>query len=163
MENSVLKDFNLSHQLACRVVNKALEVAFQEKKDISIAVVDRAGNLVSFGRSDTAAILSVNVAIDKAYSAAISGKATHEWQNTVAEDEPIRYGVPGSIPRLMTVGGGMLIAHDGHVIGAIGVSGAHWDGDRAIGEQTLGDLGLMAMASGEQPQEFQLEGENCTQ
>ncbi|MEQ3625290.1 MAG: heme-binding protein [Celeribacter sp.] len=137
----------ISYETACRIVSAALEAASRADKDVSVAVVDPAGHLVAFGRSDTAAILSVNVAIDKAYTAAISRIPTHQWQDTVATDAPIRNGVPGAIPRLIAVGGGQLIWHEGQIIGAIGVSGAHWDGDRALGEEALRSLGLFEVAT----------------
>lgn len=136
----------ISYDTARGLVAAALDAAMRAGKDVSVAVVDPSGHLVAFGRSDTAALLSINVAIDKAYTSAVSRIPTHGWQETVATDAPIRDGVPGAIPRLITVGGGQLAYFNGQIIGAIGVSGAHWDGDRALGEEALRSMSLFEEA-----------------
>jgi len=47
---------------------------------IAVAVVDQGGNLVAFLRSESGPYLSVDIAIDKAYTSASFAVATSQWQ-----------------------------------------------------------------------------------
>jgi len=122
----------ISRAFAQQMIEAALEHAATLGKDVSIAVVDDGGFLIAFGRADTANASSVQIAIDKAYTAAVTRIATHDWQATMEADLPLRYGAPAAVDRLVTFGGGQPIVVDGMVVGGIGSSGAHWTGDREI-------------------------------
>lgn len=87
-----------------------------------IAITDESGNLVAFKRMDGGKITSITIAIDKAYTAAAAKKATHEY-GVASQPGAAAYGINSAIGgRLMVVGGGLPIAVDGAVVGAIGVS-----------------------------------------
>src|SRR5512137_961416 len=47
--------------------------------DMDIAVVDDGGHLLAFIRMDRARVTSIDVAINKAFTAACARKATHEY------------------------------------------------------------------------------------
>ena len=53
---------------------------------INVAVVDRSGNMMSFLRMPGAFLHSIDIAIDKAYTAASFGLATSQW--TAALQQP---------------------------------------------------------------------------
>jgi glc operon protein GlcG len=95
--------------------------------NMAIAVVDTAGNLVAYEKMDQTQTASVQVAIDKAVSAAIYRRSTKVFEDIVAKG--------GAGLRVMNlrnasmVEGGLPIFADGKVIGAIGVSGANADQD----------------------------------
>jgi uncharacterized protein GlcG (DUF336 family) len=53
-------------------INKALEIGV----DMDIAIVDDGGHLMLFTRMENARITSINISIDKAFTAAASRKPT---------------------------------------------------------------------------------------
>ena len=67
-------------------------IAHAEKigKTVALAVVDDAGFLLAFKRMDAANPAAAQIAIDKAYTAAVSHIATHKWQEIMQNDEPLR-------------------------------------------------------------------------
>lgn len=122
---------------AQELVRRALDEAERLGKTVSVAVVDDGGFLLAFGRMDAANPASVKIAIDKAYTVACSHLPTHKWQEIMKEDEPLRIGAPTGVERPIVFGGGQPITSNGQIVGAIGVSGAHWTGDTAIGTEAL--------------------------
>jgi len=127
----------VSLEYAQQMVARALEHARKLEKNVSVAVVDESGFLVTFGRLDQANPSSVKIAIDKAYTAATTRIATHKWFEIIEEDAPLRAGAAIGVERLIVFGGGQPIMLDGACIGAIGVSGGHWTGDTEIGSEAL--------------------------
>ena len=104
-----------------------------------VAVVDESGVLKAFTRMDGAPILSVDLAKDKAYTAAAYGLATHVWFDFIKDDPPLLHGIVKT-PRLIVFGGGYPIQVDGAVVGAIGVSGGHYKQDMEVAEAGLAAL-----------------------
>lgn len=100
----------------------------------TIAIVDAGGHLRAFERADTAPFLTVDVAIDKAWTAASFGMATHDWNAYMAEPAvaPLAHH-----PRLMPVGGGVPLFADGQLIGGIGISGGSSLQDHDAAEEAL--------------------------
>jgi uncharacterized protein GlcG (DUF336 family) len=127
----------VSLEAAEELVRRALAHGEKLGKKVAIAVVDDGGFLVAFGRMDGANPAAAQIAIDKAYTAAVSHIATHKWQEIMKDDEPLRIGAPPAVHRLVVFGGGQPIVVDGQVVGAIGSSGAHWTGDTEIGSEAL--------------------------
>jgi uncharacterized protein GlcG (DUF336 family) len=109
-----------------------------------IAIVDDGGALKAFSRMDGAALLSVQVAQDKAYTAVGFGMPTHGWHDFIKDDPPLADGAPPGIDRLVIFGGGYPIQVDGQVVGAIGVSGGHYSEDQQVAEAGLQALGVSA-------------------
>lgn len=127
----------VSIKFAQKMLARGLEHARELGKEVSLAVVDDGGYLVAFARMDGANPASVKIALDKAFTAATSRIATHEWTEILKNDEPLRMGVVGAVERMIVYGGGQPIVLDDQVIGAIGSSGAHWRGDREITSKAL--------------------------
>ena len=97
---------------------------------VAIAVVDNAGMLVAYERMDNTQTASVQVAIDKAASAAIYRRATKVFQDGLAGG-----GVGLRILALRgasPVEGGLTLMMDGKVVGGIGVSGVNSDQDGVV-------------------------------
>lgn len=90
---------------------------------INVAVVDRSGNLMSFLRMPGAFLHSIDIAIDKAYTAASFGFPTKNWMTHIGHDDGMKFGFSAR-PRLVVFGGGLPIQAGGDWIGGIGVSGA---------------------------------------
>jgi uncharacterized protein GlcG (DUF336 family) len=87
-----------------------------------IAVTDESGNLIAFSRMDGSKVLSVSLAQDKAFTAAVSRRGTHEY-NAIAVPGNLAYGVQSACGgRFSTVGGGLPVVVGGAVAGGIGCS-----------------------------------------
>ena len=88
---------------------------------MAIAVVDPAGTLVYYEKTDNTQIGSANVAIGKARSAALFKRPTKAFEAAVAGGGAgVRIlGLEGAVP----LEGGLPLIDNGHLIGAIGVSG----------------------------------------
>lgn len=65
---------------ARRISDTALATAIQHGWLISVAVIDRHGNLVHFARQDGSTLASVVSSQSKAWTAAAVGASTHELQ-----------------------------------------------------------------------------------
>ena len=84
------------------------------------AVVDAAGELVYLWRPDRAQVASVGVATDKARTAAIYRRPSKDFEDQASNGRPSALHLARAVP----LQGGIPILHEGHVVGAIGVSGA---------------------------------------
>ncbi|MBO0795616.1 MAG: heme-binding protein [Ktedonobacteraceae bacterium] len=105
----------------------------------SIAITDESGVLKAFTRMDGAALLTVQIAQDKAYTASSFGMATDGWHEFIKNDPPLLHGVIKT-ERLIIFGGGYPIQQDGMLIGGIGVSGGHYTQDMDIAQAGLAAL-----------------------
>ncbi len=110
---------------------------------VTIAVTDNAGHLKAFERADNAAFLTVDVAIDKAWTAASFGIPTHTWNAIISNDVVAQLA---HRPRLVAVGGGCPIIDNGTVIGGIGISGGNALQDQQAAEIALAALGFTVKA-----------------
>jgi uncharacterized protein GlcG (DUF336 family) len=112
---------------------------------INAAVVDGSGTLAAFLRMPGAFLHSIDIAIDKAYTAASFGFPTAKWPAILAGDEALRLGMPHR-PRLVPFGGGLPIVEAGGdgsaLMGGIGVSGASAEQDEACARAGLHAIGI---------------------
>jgi uncharacterized protein GlcG (DUF336 family) len=130
-----------STEAAHRLIAAAEAKAGELGKPFVIAVVDDDGVLKAFSRMDGAALLSVQVAQDKAYTAVGFGMPTDGWHDFIKDDPPLAAGAPSGIDRLVVFGGGYPLMVDGQLVGGIGVSGGHYSEDMQIAEAGLAALG----------------------
>ena len=107
---------------------------------INVAVVDRGGNLMAFLRMPGAFIHSIDIAIDKAYTAASFGFPTKAWMGAIGHDDGMKFGFSNQ-PRLIVFGGGLPIG-SGDWLGGIGVSGASESEDEECARAGLAAIGL---------------------
>jgi uncharacterized protein GlcG (DUF336 family) len=108
---------------------------------INVAVTDASGTLTAFLRMPNAFLHSIDIAIDKAYTAASFGFPTSQWPQVLASDEALKLGLPLR-PRLVVFGGGLPITSGGDRLGGIGVSGGSAEQDEACARAGLKALGL---------------------
>lgn len=106
---------------------------------ISAAVVDNGGILKAFIRNDSAPFLTVDAAINKAWTSASFGYPTHMWNGFMNDPQlaPIAH-----IPKVLAVGGGYPLMVDGEIIGGLGISGGTYIEDQEIAEMALNSLGM---------------------
>ena len=132
---------SITSDLAHRMIALAEAKASEMGHPFAIAVVDESGVLKAFSRMDGAALLAVQVAQDKAYTAVGFGLATDGWHDFVKDDPPLAMGAAPGIDRLIVFGGGYPIKVGDAVAGAIGVSGGHYTQDQQVAEAGLEALG----------------------
>jgi uncharacterized protein GlcG (DUF336 family) len=128
---------SVSSELAHRMIAAAEDRARETGHPMVIAVCDESGVLKAFSRMDGAPLLSVQVAQDKAYTAAGFGMATEGWHDFIKDDPPLASGAVGGIDRLVVFGGGYPIKVGDQVVGAIGVSGGHYSQDMDVAKAGL--------------------------
>lgn len=122
----------------------AAAVAFAADRGwrINVAVVDRGGNLMAFLRQPGAFIHSIQIAIDKAYTAASFGFPTKAWMGAIGHDDGMKFGFSNQ-PRLIVFGGGLPVPGEGgEWLGGIGVSGASEAEDEECARAGLAAIGL---------------------
>ena len=130
----------IAWQSAQACVVEATRQAQQMGVLVNVAVVDASGVLAAFLRMPGAPLHSVDIAIDKAYTAVSFGLATSQWQAVLQDHSPgVREGLVLR-PRFVAFGGGLPILIGGQRIGAIGVSGASEEQDEAIARAGLAAL-----------------------
>ncbi len=122
----------LSHAEARQVVDAIAAELERRGKAAVIAVVDSHGELIAFLRMDGAPVSSINIAINKAFTAARERTATR------ALGERSRHPVEG-FPmtnfgdlRYINWGGGVPIMSESQIAGAIAVSGLSEDEDEEL-------------------------------
>ena len=119
-----------------RVIDAARAEAARRGFTMSFAVVDPAGELVSFGKMDGTQNASTAVAQAKARSAAGFRRPTKAFSDAVAAGRTAILTLPGAI----AIEGGVPIQAGGRVIGALGVSGGSSEEDGQIAAARLAAL-----------------------
>ncbi|MBT4934016.1 MAG: heme-binding protein [Rhodospirillaceae bacterium] len=115
---------------------KALEIGIP----MCIAVSDESGDLIAFSRMDGSKVLSISLSQDKAFSAAVSRRGTHEY-NALCQPGSLTFGIHTAARGRFTVVGGGLPVFDGEdVIGGIGCSSGTADQDRECAQSGIDHL-----------------------
>jgi uncharacterized protein GlcG (DUF336 family) len=131
----------ITAEAASTAVRAAVAKAGELGIRVNAAVTDASGVLAAFLRMPGAFVQSVDIAIDKAYTAAGFGFATSQWADVLRGNEALRLGMPQR-PRNVVFGGGLPIREGGALIGGIGVSGGSAEQDEACARAGLAALGL---------------------
>lgn len=127
---------------ASEAVRAAVALAVSLGIRINVAVVDPGGTLAAFLRMPGAPLHSVDIAIDKAYTAVSFGLATSQWHAVLQQHSvAVREGIVLR-PRFVAFGGGLPVVAAGQRIGGIGVSGGSEQQD-----EDCAQAGLAAIAS----------------
>src|SRR5689334_22195746 len=117
---------------ARRVIAAAEKKAAEIGQPMNIAVVDQGGNLVSHVRMDNAWIGSIDISINKAFTARAFDISTKELGENSQPNQQF-FGIHVSNHgRIMIFAGGVPLKKDGKVVGAIGVSGGSGDQDQKV-------------------------------
>lgn len=114
---------------------------------MGIVVVDGAGAVVASARMDGSQLVAVELATDKAFTAAAFGEPTETWAASTAPGGS-NWGMTTSCGgRLVVLAGGLPLRHDGELVGAIGVSGAAADVDRECAAAGVRAAGFDALGA----------------
>ncbi|MDQ7735352.1 heme-binding protein [Halomonas sp. SpR1] len=107
------------------VLDAAQKEADSNNWPVTIAVTDDGGHLLALRRLDGAAPFSAEVATHKARSAALGRKETQVFEEMINGGRTAFVTAP--LQGLLS--GGVPITVDGHVVGAVGISGVKPDQD----------------------------------
>lgn len=125
---SVVNQENVSTAGAIQLTEQATQLAASRNMKICIAVTDADGHLLAFTRMQGAYAGCVDASIAKATSAARFAINTITFYD-LARKENLAIGtIPGILPAV----GGVVLKHDGFVVGSVGISG-----DTDLTEQKL--------------------------
>ena len=119
---NVIKKLSISSELAQKMVDKAVAKARELGVTENVAILDDGGNLKAFSGMDGAPIPTIEIALNKAYTA-LFGVSTQDFFNFIQGDPSLLAGIP-TLARVAAWGGGFPIKVNGEVVGAIGLSGA---------------------------------------
>ncbi len=140
MTSPVVTTATISLEAAQTLLAEARRASAARGFAATIAITDAGGHLRAFERADTAPFLTAGVAIDKAWTAASFCMTTHQWNQYMAEPAvaPLAHH-----PRMMPVGGGVPILHQGRLVGGIGISGGTSAQDHEVAEEALRNVGFL--------------------
>jgi uncharacterized protein GlcG (DUF336 family) len=107
---------------------------------MNIAVADAGGNLVAFARMDGAWLGSIDIAINKAFTARAFDIATRDLAGESQSGGQF-FGIHVSNGgRVMVFAGGVPLKKGGTVVGAVGVSGGDGKQDHSVAEAAAAAL-----------------------
>jgi len=120
-EEGIFTIKQLTPESALKATQAAIAACRQQGYQVSVAVVDRSGVTQTLLRDRFAGPHTVTIAIDKAWT------AVSLRQNTLSVAQVSASGDMSGLrhfPRVVAVGGGVMIESGGSLLGGIGVSGA---------------------------------------
>ena len=121
---------------AKRAVDLIIDKLSQMQKAAVVAVADVHGDLVCLARMDGAPVSSIQVAMNKAWTAARERKPTKDIGEKVKHPEKGHDIAYYGDPKYIGWGGGIPVVKNGQVVGAVAVSGLSSNEDIALA--TLG-------------------------
>ena len=114
---------------------------------LAVAVLDAGGHLVAFKREDGAGFARFDIANGKAWGALGMGFGTRELADRAAKSPTFVAALSVACQGRMipSPGGVLVVAPDGEVVGAIGVSGDTGDNDEGCAMAGIAAIGLSAI------------------
>jgi uncharacterized protein GlcG (DUF336 family) len=123
---------SVSLEDARRVIAAGEAKAIEIGQPMNIAVADTGGNLVAHIRMDGAMLGSIDISINKAFTARAFNISTADLATNAAPGQQF-YGIHVSNGgRVMIFAGGELLRHGDEVVGAVGVSSGSDEQDVAV-------------------------------
>ena len=132
----VLQKSSLTMNAARLIAEAAVARAEQDGQKIAVAIVDQEGAPLALLRMDGVPAPIAEFALDKAYTAAVTGAATKDFFSHIDSSPSLRLGLI-SRSRLLVWGGGVPARVDGQTVGGVGVSGGPEEADIACAEYAL--------------------------
>lgn len=117
------KETVLSLELALKAANAALAKCDEGGYRVSVAVVDRGGNLKALLRGDGAGPHTQDSSARKAYTASSIRRSTQELAELMTK-VPNLQALGDMNERILILGGGLPLVLENEVVGGIGVGGA---------------------------------------
>ncbi len=120
-----------------RILDAARAEAEKNKWAVTIAVVDDGGHPLALLRLDGCAPISGYIAPEKARSAALGRRESKQYEDMINGGRTAFL----SAPLTGMLEGGVPIVVDGHVVGAVGVSGVKADQDAQVARAGVQSIG----------------------
>jgi uncharacterized protein GlcG (DUF336 family) len=138
--NVPLIQHNVSLDMALGLAQGARASCKRDGFDVTVVIIDRAGQLVVVLKSDIAGLHNVELARRKAYTARTFRRTSLEWaQLLIAHPELVGQK---SLPNVIALGGGVPIVLGEEPIGAIGVSGTtSQEADESCAKAAIAGIG----------------------
>lgn len=130
---------DITLQQATTIIAAAQKFAEDNGYRMNIAVVDQGANLKGFGRMDGAWLGSIDIAIKKARTARWFDMESGDL-GPLSQPGGSLYNIEVSNGGLITFPGGIPLALNGEIVGAIGVSGGRVEEDRATAQAGVAAL-----------------------
>jgi uncharacterized protein GlcG (DUF336 family) len=125
---------------ARRIIAAGERKALEMHIPYNIAVVDAGGGLVAHARMDGAWLGSVDIAINKAWTARAFDTSTQDLSG-LTQSGQAGFGLnTTNDSRVVIFGGGIPIKVDGAVVGAVGASGGSVEDDVAVARAAVAGL-----------------------
>lgn len=128
------KPLGISLNEARQVISAAEKKAGEIGQPMNVAIVDQGNNLLAFARMEGAWLGSIDIALNKAFTARAFNLPTIDL---AANSQPGQqfFGIHVSNGgKIMIFAGGIPLKRNGEVVGAIGVSGGMKEQDQAVAE-----------------------------
>lgn len=140
--NKLILNLEIAKEIAEAAERKGKEIGVP----IVVSVLDSGGNLILLHRMEDSLLASIDISMNKAYTALALKMPTNKVSNIVKEDSDL-YGIQWTNKgRIVPFGGGYPLEIDGKVVGALGVSGGTVEEDTKVA--------LYALKT------FEMEGDN---
>jgi uncharacterized protein GlcG (DUF336 family) len=131
---------SISVEKAMQLIQAAHAEAESVDLAVTAVVVDEGGRVVALGRMDGARPISVDIATNKAYTAASFQQSTDELKSAAGQAW-FQSLIVSSNGRVTAGGGAIPIVDNGKIAGAIAVAGGTDDQDHRCAEAALRRLG----------------------
>ena len=111
-------DIEDANRLIAGARAKAIEIGVP----MCVAITDESGNLIAFERMNGGKITSINLAIDKSFTAVGIQKGTDVLGEVNQPGMPA-HGISSTLGgRMVAIAGGLPVTYEGQVVGGVGVS-----------------------------------------
>lgn len=128
MINRTIIDRETAKYISEKCVQKSYEVGVP----MVICITDFSGNITLLERMDDSLLVSIEIAMKKAYTAAALKAPTHELRDASLPTGEL-YGI-NNAEKIITFGGGFPLKINGEIVGAIGVSGGTVEQDMKVAQ-----------------------------
>jgi uncharacterized protein GlcG (DUF336 family) len=124
---------------ALEIVHSIVRAGQSKGLPIAVSVVDTGGRVIAAARSERAGYINLEVAQKKAVTAVNFGAPTKAVLEMI-EGEAFLLAAVMKESELSLIPGGFPIRIEGELVGGLGIAGARYTDDHAIGQQVLEGL-----------------------
>jgi uncharacterized protein GlcG (DUF336 family) len=142
---AIIHHQELSYQTAMSLAVLVADYAEQEHLAICISILCPKGKVLTSLNMNKAPLHSAKIALDKAYTSASFGLASHSWKQKLVTQKDTLNALSLQ-PNFTTLGGGFPLIYQGEVIAAIGVSGASEKEDMQCAQIAINGLSSLLEA-----------------
>jgi glc operon protein GlcG len=134
-------ELNLDYAEARRAIDAVVDEVLKRGKAAVVVVADSHGELIALARMDGAALSSITIASNKAFTAVRAGKPTFDVGAKVRDaKEGFDISYYGD-PRFCGWGGGVPVKKDGRIVGSVAVSGLPQEEDMEVVQLGIAAIG----------------------